>query len=157
MRAAHEFGDIPEIAIRLQPAVLYKLAAKSTPEQLRRDMIDEMKAGVEMSPEEISRRIRRARPRNRKEKGNVIEPEKTADEKANASTDVSDQEQDERWVTFAKKAVQILQKRLGTDFPKFRKVLGQLPMSAFLQALRDAEAASSAKKLDHRTRPDGVS
>lgn len=66
MQAAAEFGDKSETVSHLPAAVLYKLAAPSTPEPVRAAVLSRIEAGETVQPSEILEQVRVARDAVRK-------------------------------------------------------------------------------------------
>ena len=62
MNAAKAFGSTPRILAKLPESTIYKLAAKSTPEEIRRSVIDEIDRGGSPDPKGIAERIAQAKP-----------------------------------------------------------------------------------------------
>lgn len=61
INAAQEFGDVPKVVEILPPATVYKLAAKATPDDVRKAVVLEINAGAVPSKREVEDRIAEAR------------------------------------------------------------------------------------------------
>ncbi len=69
MRAAQSFADKSELVSHLPPATVYALAAPSTPGELRRQIVERLRAGERMHPDAISDAVRMARQQLREARG----------------------------------------------------------------------------------------
>lgn len=57
MNSAFAFGSTPQVIDLLPPSTVYKLAAKSTPAEIRQSVIDEIKRGEKPDPKQIEKTI----------------------------------------------------------------------------------------------------
>ena len=69
MRAAESFADKSELVSHLPPATVYALAAPSTPGDVRRQIVERLRAGERMHPDAISGAVREARQKLRETRG----------------------------------------------------------------------------------------
>lgn len=61
INVVQEFGDAPEVVDVLPSATAYRLAAKATPENVRREIVEEIKTGAAPTKADVERRIADAR------------------------------------------------------------------------------------------------
>ncbi|MBY0299839.1 MAG: DUF3102 domain-containing protein [Methylobacterium sp.] len=66
MQAATAFADERETVSRLPPATIYALASPSTPEPIRREVVQRLKAGERVEPEAIKQQIATAKTEARR-------------------------------------------------------------------------------------------
>lgn len=57
INVVQEFGDAPEVVDVLPSATAYRLAAKATPENVRREIVEEIKTGAAPTKADVERRI----------------------------------------------------------------------------------------------------
>ena len=65
MRAAQSFADKSELVSHLPPATVYALAAPSTPGELRREIVERLRAGELMHADAISEAVKQAKAKLR--------------------------------------------------------------------------------------------
>ena len=69
MLAADRFGSTPEIISLLPPATVYALAAPSTPEPVRAEVVRRLTQGERLLPAEVGAMVRAGREAGRRDKG----------------------------------------------------------------------------------------
>ncbi|KSV76438.1 hypothetical protein N185_14885 [Sinorhizobium sp. GW3] len=164
MNAATAFGSTPHVIDVLPPSTVYKLAAKSTPDELRQSVIDEIKRGDKPDPKQIEKKIaatkkeaqQKARADEKIAAGSSQEPSEVSvpedvvasldralviESPASASPDRDPaqpppimQEQELR----AQKIVGYLRKRFGDKFSHLRDAILNTDLVALRRALSEA-------------------
>ncbi|WP_167858427.1 DUF3102 domain-containing protein [Methylobacterium nonmethylotrophicum] len=160
MRAAETFADKPEIVSVLPPITVYALAAKSTPDDIRTDVIARFDAGQRLNAREIVARIdetRRTKQEEskrdaRKRKVAKLPPEDQAKfEKAEARR-ARGQEAIEAEINrlreererAAEDTALFLAERLGDDLPRFMEMLKASNVWDVVSALRSLDSKDNA-------------
>ena len=136
MRVADVFHDRPIVVDRLPAAVIYKLAAKSTPEDLRTVLHDEIRNGVLPDPKEVLARIRAASPRREQTLTDVVDVEFAPSTKSSVIILADAQASNENVATYeplhenapvfneaTQKFVDKMKEVFGSKFSSFRNVL----------------------------------
>lgn len=75
INAAEAFGEAPKVIEHLPQAVVYRLAAKATPDHVRQAVVDEIASGAALSAYAVEQRIKEAKDAERHER------EQSADER----------------------------------------------------------------------------
>lgn len=164
MNSATAFGSIPQVIDLLPQSTVYKLAAKSTPDEIRQSVIDEIKRGEKPDAKQIERKIAATKrnagqtvahnenvsPDGRQETSEICEPDNVvashnqtlpievpaiaSQEKDVAQSPPLPQEQELR----AQKIVGYLRKRFGEKFSPLRDAILNTDLAALRKALSEA-------------------
>ncbi|WP_177302991.1 DUF3102 domain-containing protein [Methylobacterium sp. 174MFSha1.1] len=149
MRAAEVFSSKPEIVSVLPPTTIYALAAKSTPDDIRADVIARFDEGQPLDARVIGMRINEARRAKREEIDSAartrerakLSPEKQA--KLNKAEAKKQEAQDaerrrlcEEHERTAKDAAMLLTERLGDDLPRIMELIESVGVYRVREALR---------------------
>ncbi|WP_197435926.1 DUF3102 domain-containing protein [Agrobacterium vitis] len=162
MNSATAFGSAPRVIDVLPPSTVYKLAAKSTPVELRQLVVDAVERGDVPDPKQIENQLaqKKAEARQRREAGAVVQNADLAvsgeipGQNTDASTSlnstisepigtvsngevhpVSEAYQDE---LRAKKVVEQLKIRFGVHFGQLRHAMLETDLGALKKALQEA-------------------
>lgn len=152
MRAAMTLATKPEIVSVLPPVTVYALAAKSTPEDLRADVIAKFEAGHRLDAREIDARIIEARRTKKEEEARAVRmrkraklspEEQTKAEQAEArkakrqeAQDAERRLRDEERKRAAEDAATVLTERLGDDLPRIMGLIESVGVYRVREALR---------------------
>ncbi len=161
MNSATEFGSAPQVIDVLPPSTVYKLAAKSTPAELRQLVIDTIKRGDTPDPKQIENQIteKKVEARQRREAAAVVQtagpavsaemPERDADSSPSQNSTISKPEstindaagplvsEANRNELRAKKLVLQLKAQLGAHFDQLRRDILEIDFQAFKKALQE--------------------
>lgn len=148
MRTASVFGDKSEIVSLLPASTVYTLAAKSTPETIREDVLRQIEEGQRPEPAVIAETIRTAKQQERERKeaeARAAELAKLTDEqradlerkakrrhRSRAQREAEEAHRQAEWKAeqeakkrAAQEAVCMVAERLGTDFEHFASLVEQ--------------------------------
>lgn len=147
MMAATEFGDKTDIVSDLPPTALYKLAAPSTPEPIREEVIQRLEAGERLGLKEVEDRLWLAREADKKarEEARLTPRQRTYRKKVKQKADEEHaklQEEGRRRRAQIEVAVLFLQERLGGELSDFIALLDKISPYEFVAALREAGVQS---------------
>lgn len=116
MSAARAFQKTPKVVEFLPPTTVYRLAAKSTPENVRADIVKKIVAG-KITRSEVEGRLKKQAP------STAQQHQPPADQAKRAKV--------------AGELLVLMKKRMGAEYPRFRNLM----MKVDITALRDAIVA----------------
>jgi hypothetical protein len=161
MNSAAEFGSTPLVIDVLPPSTVYKLAAKSTPAELRQLVIDTIKRGDTPDPKQIENQIaeKKVEARQRREAAAVVQtagpavsaemPERDVDSSPSQNSTICKPEStinDAEGHSVseangnelrAKKIVLQLKAQLGAHFDQLRRDILEIDFQALKKALQE--------------------
>lgn len=132
MRVALEFGDKPEIVSLLPPTTVYALAAPSTPEPVRLDIVTRLKAGEAIASDAIIQTIRDSRAAERKAKADAkLSPEELKQRQQKERRQRKSREQREaEWAREREEGKQLMMRRAKAVQTAAQMVIGRLESDA---------------------------
>lgn len=165
MRTATVFGDKSEIVSVLPASTIYALAAKSTPETVRDDVVRQVAEGQRPKPAEIAETIRQAKQEERARQEAEREAERLAkmtdeeravheaglkrqrknkkrreDEAARQSAEWNTKQERERQA--AQEAAEMVASRFGNDLDRFMALMKDAGIYEVQRALADLTSRS---------------
>lgn len=147
MQAARVFGNIAHVAEALQPASIYKLAARNTPEAVRESVIIDIDNGNTPTAKDIDERIKAAKlaraARNGTNKGTTPTPSGSTAMEASPDSNILLPDHGTR----AADVAGILRRALGSEFPAVAHWLSNISGDE-LAALKHALANDVVEDID---------